>query len=360
MNLMETLERLNIDIERVANSRLEGVDFDNLKFGHVKSDHMFIAQYRNGQWTNISIKPYDYLQLSPACIGMHYGQMIFEGLKAFRLEDGRIGIFRPEANMRRLQRSAERLAMEPVPADIFMEGLQALLEVDKSWVPHGEEQSLYIRPFQFGDEPNIGVKASETYSFIIFTCPVGKYYDKPVNVFVEDTYIRAARGGVGEAKAAGNYAPTLLPARKIKEKGYDQILWSQRVDDTLYAGEIGTMNFFVQIGDKLITPELDGTILPGVTRDSIIQLAKDEGIEVEERMISVKEIFKAAETGQLKDAFGAGTAAVITYIAGLGYHDRHYDLPPISERKLSTFFKQKLNNIRLGKEADVHNWMTYV
>jgi len=357
---METLDKLKIDVNLTSKSRLEQTDFDNLKFGHVKSDHIFVAQYRNGSWTNIEVKPYDYFKISPACIGLHYGQSIFEGLKAYRMNDGRIGVFRPEANMARLQRSAERLAMEPVPSEIFMEGLKTLLDIDKAWVPNGEEKSLYIRPYQFGDEPNIGVHASDSYSFIIFTCPTGKYYDKHVNVYVEDEYIRAARGGVGYAKAAGNYAPTLKPVKEVQAKGYDQILWCQKLDGKLYAGEIGTMNFFIQIGDKLITPELDSTILEGITRDSILSIAKEEGIEVEERMITVDEIFKAAEAGIIKDAFGAGTAAVVTHIAGLGYGDRHFDLPSVADRKLSHFFKQKLTDIRLGRAEDKHGWMTYI
>ena len=357
---METLTSLNIKVNKVEESRLPEVDFSNLKFGHTKSDHMFIATYRNGKWGDLEIKPYQDLRLSPACIGLHYGQSIFEGMKAFRNVDGRVSLFRPRANWHRMHWSGERMAMAPIPEDIFMEGLKTLLELDQAWVPDGEEQSLYIRPLQFADEPNIGVHSSETYTFLIFTCPAGKYYDKAVGVWVEDTAIRAARGGVGNVKAAGNYGPTLLPAQQAQDRGYRQILWTQKLNDKYYAQEIGTMNFFVQINDKLITPKLDGTILEGITRDSIIQLARHEGFEVEEAMLNVRDIFDAAKEGRLKDAFGVGTAAVVTFIDRLGYHDEEYFLPPVEERTASPLLKKRLNDIRSGRAEDIFGWMEYV
>ncbi len=354
---MNTVQDTKIKITKTPKSRLEFTDFNDLAFGEIKSDHMFVAQYRNGEWTNLEIKPYDYLQLSPACISIHYGQSIFEGMKAFRTDDGGVNLFRPEKNMKRLQQSAERMAMVPVPDDVFMEGLMQLLELDQDWVPQGADKSLYIRPYQFADEPNIGVRESDSYTFLIFTCPTGKYYSKDVNVYIEEDYIRAARGGAGFAKAAGNYAPTLLPTRLVREKGYDQILWTQILDGTRYVQEIGTMNFFVQIDDTIITAPLDGTILEGITRDSIIQIAKDEGIPLEEKLLSVDELVSAAKEGRVHDAFGAGTAAVITHIAGIGYRDELIELPPVSDRKYGPFFKDRLVAIQRGQYEDKHNWV---
>lgn len=350
-------QTLDISISKTQNSKINEVDFNNLTFGHTKSDHMFVAKYTDGEWKDFEIVPYQNLELSPACIALHYGQSIFEGMKAFRTENDEIALFRPEKNMQRLQLSAERMCMPPIPDEVFMEGLRQLIEIDKSWVPKGKDKSLYIRPYQFGDEPNIGVHASNSYQFIIFTCPSGKYYSKDVEVFVAQDYIRAARGGAGFAKAAGNYGPTLLPAQKCKELGYDQILWTQNIDGIRYVQEIGTMNFFVQIDDTLITPNLDGTILEGITRNSIITLAKEKGVKVEERLLSVDELFAAAKEGRVKDAFGSGTAAVITQIKAIGRTNEKIELPKVSERELSNYFYDQLHAIRMGTVEDNHNWM---
>lgn len=351
---------LNISISKTKQSRISDVNFDELKFGQIKADHMLVAEYANGTWNKVEIKPYGNLELSPACIALHYGQSIFEGMKAFKRSNGDIAMFRPEDNMRRLQKSAERMMMPPVTEEVFMEGLKTLIDLDRGWVPDGDDKSLYIRPYQFGNEPNIGVHASETSLFVIFTCPTGKYYSKDVNVYLEDYYIRAARGGAGFAKAAGNYAPTLLPAEEVKAKGFDQILWSQVVDEKRYVQEIGTMNFFVQIDDTLITPELDGTILEGITRDSILTIARDEGMKVEERMLSADELFQAAKEGRVKDAFGSGTAAVVTNIAGIGRNDEKIELPAVADRELCHFFKQRLIDIRKGEVEDKFGWMVKV
>lgn len=353
-------DTINISISKRENSKIDDVDFNNLKFGYTKTDHMFIAEFKDGEWKNFEIKPYGNFEISPACLGLHYGQSIFEGMKAFRNVHNEVCMFRPEKNIERLQKSAERLAMEPVPTEVFMEGLRSLIDIDRDWVHDGEDMSLYIRPYQFGDEPNIGVHSSQSYKFVIFACPVGKYYAKDVNVFVTDNYIRAARGGAGFAKAAGNYAPTLLPAQLCKEIDYDQILWTQEINGTKFVQEIGTMNFMVRIGDTLITPMLDGTILDGVTRDSIITLAKEKGIKVEERMLSVDELFTAAEEGKIKDAFGCGTAAVITQIKGIGRKDEHIELPNVADREWSNYFYNELLNIRKGQTEDRHGWMVKV
>lgn len=353
-------DTINISISKTKNSRLKDVDFNNLPFGHIKSDHMFVAKYRNGEWNDFEILPYQNLELSPACIALHYGQSVFEGMKAFRDVNGDVAMFRPEKNMERLQMSAERMCMPPVPDEVFMEGLKQLIELDRDWVPSGEDKSLYIRPYQFGDESNIGVHASNSYQFIIFTLPSGKYYSKDVEVFVAEDYIRAARGGAGFAKAAGNYGPTLLPAKKCRDLGYDQILWTQQIEGKRYVQEIGTMNFFVQIDDTLITPVLDGTILEGITRNSIITLAKERGVTVEERLLSVDELFTAAKEGRVKDAFGSGTAAVITQIKAIGRREEKIELPEVKNRELSNSLYNELLAIRRGEAEDKHNWMLKV
>ncbi len=357
---MNGIETASIKVHRAASTKLNEVDFNNLKFGEVKSDHMFIAKYEHGVWKDLEVRPYEDIQISPSCIGLHYGQLIFEGLKAFKHPDGKIAVFRPDKNAQRFYDSGQRMAMAPLPTDIFLEGMRSLLKTDAAWVPSGEDMSLYIRPFQFADEPNIGVRPSSSYSFMIFTCPVGKYYAKDVSVFVEDFHVRAVRGGAGEAKAAGNYAPTLVPAIQVKEKGYDQILWTQEIDGTRYVQEIGTMNFFVQIDNVLVTPELDGSILRGITRESLIHLAKDKGVEVQERALSVDELFEAAKHGRVKDAFGAGTAAVISQIESLGREDEHIKLPTVSERVLSNELKAELTGIQRGTVEDRYNWMMII
>lgn len=357
---MNEIETLDIKVNKSETSTINQVDFNNLKFGEVKSDHMFIAKFEQGKWSNLEIKPFQDIALSPACLGLHYGQSIFEGLKAFKHPNGDIGVFRPDKNAERFAKSAIRMGMEPLPKEIFLEGMRALLKTDSTWVPTGDDMSLYIRPFQFADEPNIGVRPSSSYTFIIFTCPVGKYYDKSVSVYVEDFHVRAVRGGAGEAKAAGNYAPTLVPAKKVKEKGFDQILWTQEINGTRYAQEIGTMNFFVQIDDVLITPEEDGSILQGITKESLIMLAKDKGIKVEEKMLSLDELFDAARNGRVNDAFGAGTAAVISQIDAIGKGDERIELKPVSDRTLSHALKAELTGMQRGIVEDRYNWMMKV
>lgn len=353
-------DTINISIQKTQQSKINEVDFDNIPFGMVKSDHMFTADYIDGKWTNLQIVPYGNIEISPACIGLHYGQSIFEGMKAYKAENGDVALFRPEENMKRLQRSAKRLSMPPIDEEVFMEGLKKLIEVDKAWVPEGEDKSLYIRPYQFGNDPNIGVRPADTYKFIIFTLPSGKYYGKDVDVYVETNFIRAARGGSGTAKAAGNYAPTLLPVQLAKENGYEQILWTQLIDGKHYVQEIGTMNFFVQIEDILITPPLDGTILEGITRASILKLAEEKGVKVEEKLLSVEELFDAARKGLVKDAFGCGTAAVVTNIKSIGNENEKIELPPVKDRELCNYFYDQLAGIRNGSIEDKHNWMVKI
>ena len=344
-----------IKIEKVENSRLSALDFDNLKFGRTFSDHMFVVDYKDGVWSGARVVPFGNISMSPANMTLHYGQTIFEGLKAAINPSGDVTVFRPEQNAERLNRSAVRMGMPELPVDLFMEGLTSLLQTDIDWIPNKPGCSLYIRPFMFATDEYIGVKSSDTYSFYILTSPVGAYYDKAVSLLVADKYVRAAHGGVGEAKTAGNYAATLLPVSEANAAGFDQILW---VDAKNFKNvqECGTMNLFFIINGKAITPPADGAILKGITRDSVIQLLKDRGIEVEIRDISVDELAEAAENGTLEDVFGTGTAAVITHVASFTYQGKQYDVPPVPSRTISLDLKAEIEGLRNGTIEDTHNW----
>ncbi|MEZ4883893.1 MAG: branched-chain amino acid aminotransferase [Chitinophagales bacterium] len=352
--------KLDIDIIRAKKSRISEVDFHNIPFGRIFSDHIFVVDYKDGQWQKPQIRPFDNMSISPACSALHYGQSIFEGMKANLDEStGEVLLFRPEKNAERLNNSAIRMGMPTLPVETYVEGLKALIDIDRQWVPDVEDTALYIRPFMFANDHFIGVKKAANYRFIIFTCPVGAYYDKPVSVWIEKDFKRAFPGGTGAAKAAGNYAATLYPASLVNEKGYDQILWTDGLESK-YVEEIGTMNVFFVIDGKAITPELDGTILEGITRESIVQLMKDRGIEVEERKLSVEEILAAHKNHTLQEVSGVGTAATITHISGLGYEDVHYELPPVADRKISNSIREELVNIKLGIAEDKHNWIVRV
>jgi len=343
-------------IEQVAISRLAQVDFANLKFGQVFSDHMLMANYSDGAWQTPKIVPYGDISISPALSALHYGQSVFEGMKAYRMVNGQIGIFRPHANFERLQVSCERMCMPTVPEDIFLDGLDELLRLDNKWVPNTEGSSLYIRPFMFATDPYVGIRPSENYIFCIFTCPVNSYYSEPVKVKIETHYSRAALGGTGSAKTAGNYAAALKPAKEAALQGYHQLLWTDAKEHK-YFEESGTMNIMFVINGKLVTPALTDSILAGVTRDTIITLAKEFGMPVEERRVSVEEVMKAIEANELQDAFGAGTAAVVAPIAAIAYEDIEYALPPVAEREFSNRVREHLAAIRLGTVPDNHGWM---
>ena len=353
------LSTQTIHIQKTGKSRLPEVDFDKLEFGQTFSDHMFVSDYANGEWQTPEIVPFQNFSLSPANPALHYGQAIFEGLKAYKNEDGEISIFRPEANLRRMNLSAERLCMPAFPEEVFIEGLKELLRLDADWIPATPGSSLYIRPFMFATGEFLGVKPSDTYRFAIITCPVNAYYSTPLRVKVEETYARAVEGGFGFAKAAGNYAGSLYPAKKAAEEGYHQLLWTDGKTHQ-YFEESGTMNLMFIINDTLITPALSTSILAGVTRDTIIQLAKDRGLPVEERKVSVAEVMEAAQNGTLQEAFGCGTAAVISHIETIGFQGTNYHLPPVANRKYSPVLAQDLNDIRTGKTPDVHGWVVKV
>lgn len=349
-------ETLDIQIEKIAASRLSAIDFDNLAFGKTFSDHMFVAEYKNGEWTNLSIKPFQNLSVSPANATLHYAQSIFEGLKAHRSESGEILVFRPEENARRLIKSAERMCMPPVPEELFLESIDALVKLDEAWVPSMPGTSLYIRPFQFADDPFIGVRPSETYKFIVITGPVGGYYSEPVKVKIEKHFTRASKGGVGSAKTAGNYAASLYPARQAQAQGYHQLVWTDGKEHE-YIEESGTMNIMFVINNTLITPPTSDSILPGITRESALILARDWGMNVEERPIRVSEVIDAIENGSLTEAFGIGTAATISHIRTIGYEGTDYELSPVENRTISNRLLDELTKIKMGAVEDKYGWI---
>lgn len=353
-------DTISIKITKTTNSKVNDVDWENLPFGKVFSDHMLEMNYCDGAWQEPEIKPFQSLSLHPATSAIHYGQSIFEGLKANKTNEGEVLLFRPDMNAKRFAESSERLCMPVIPENVFMDLVKKIVEVDKDWIPNKEGYSLYIRPFMFATDDFIGIKPSDTYKFMIFTCPVGVYYSNPVNVKIEEYYTRAAVGGVGRAKTAGNYAASLLPAKKGQEEGFHQLVWTDAVEHK-YIEESGTMNIVFVIDGKLVTPSEDSdTILRGVTKRSVVEIAKYWGVEVEERKITVEEIIDAIKTGRLEDAFGAGTAATIAPIAKIGYRGEIYELPSMESRTLSVKIKNYLSDVKCGRVEDVMNWCVKV
>lgn len=350
---------LDINITKAETSKLKSIDLVNLPFGKFFTDHMLEADYENGEWKNVEIKPYQPLLLDPSTAALHYGQAIFEGIKAYKDEQGNVSIFRPQDNFRRFNLSAERMYMPPVPEEIFIEGLKTLINLDRNWVPALPDHSLYIRPVMFSTDAMIGVKPSDTYKFLILLCPTGPYYSAPMKIYVEEKYTRAAPGGVGFSKNAGNYGGSMLATALAKKQGYDQVLWTDAFEHK-YLQEVGTMNVFFIVGNKAITPSLeDGTILAGVTRDSAITVMKEMGLEVEERRISIDELIDIHKSGQLREVFGTGTAATISTIKELRYKEyvMHFD---IDNAAVTPELKKRLTAIREGKVADTHGWMVRV
>ncbi len=349
-------ETLPLKITKTENSRINAVDWDNLPFGKVFSDHILIMEYKDGAWQQPEIKPFESFSLHPATSAIHYGQSIFEGMKANKTADGDILIFRPDVNEKRFAESCIRMCMPMLPEGMFTELIRRTVELDKDWIPNKEGYSLYIRPFMFATDDFIGIKPSETYKFVIFTCPVGAYYSQPVNVKIEEYYTRAAEGGVGRAKTAGNYAASLYPAKLAQEQGFHQLVWTDAKEHK-YIEESGTMNIVFEIDGKLITPSEDSdTILRGVTKRSVVEIAKSWGVEVEERKITVEEIVEGLRNGKVTDAFGAGTAATIAHIAKIGFRDEIFELPAVETREISNKIKDYLNDLKTGRIADEFNW----
>ena len=347
---------MDISIRKAERSKLQDLNLDNLPFGRYFSDHMLEADYEDGEWKNIEIKPYQPLLLSPSLAALHYGQAIFEGIKAYKDRNGKPFIFRPQDNYRRFNISAERMQMPAVPEELFMEGMRRLVELDQNWIPSREDHSLYIRPFMFSSDELIGVRPSDNYKFMIILSPTGPYYNVPMRIYVEEKYVRAAPGGIGYAKAAGNYGAAMLATAEAKRKGYDQVLWTDAVEHK-YVQECGTMNVFFIIGNTAITPDLEqGTILDGVTRQSAMTLLKEMGFNLEERSLSIDEIIEAYKAGQLFEVFGTGTAATISMIKELRYKDYVMNFD-VDNWKTAPTIKKWLTDIREGRREDKYNWM---
>ncbi|BDC98322.1 branched-chain amino acid aminotransferase [Persicobacter psychrovividus] len=351
-------ETLSISENLVAESNLPQVDFNNIPFGRVYTDHMFVADYVDGQWTDLRIEAYGNMSLSPANMALHYGQSIFEGMKAFKDADGNVLMFRPEENAKRLNRSAERMCMPSIPEEIFLSGLKRLLEIDGDWVPNLEGTALYIRPYMFAMDEYVGLKPSLNYRFMIFCCPVGAYYSQPVSVKVEEEYSRAASGGTGEAKAAGNYAGSLYPARLAQQQGYDQLIWTDSIEHK-YIEEAGTMNLMFVMDGELYSPALSGTILPGITRASVLQVAEEWGVKVHVGRLAVETVIEAHRAGKLQEVFGVGTAVTVSSICRIGFRGEDFELD-MENRELSQKIASYFESIRYGKQEDTHGWIEKV
>ena len=341
-------------IQKIEKSNISNIDFDNLTFGGVFTDHMFVCSFKKGEWTNPEIKPYQPISISPSARVFHYGQACFEGMKAYKDQNDKIWLFRPKDNHDRIVKSSERLAMPGIPEKIFMEGLTKLISLDKDWVKPGLGNSLYIRPFIFADQASVIATESDEYKFMIICAPANTYYNGDVKVKIEKSFSRASKGGVGYAKAAGNYAAQFYPTILARKEGFQQIIWTDS-NNHEYIEEAGTMNLFFRIGDTLLTAPTSDSILDGITRKSLIEVAKKEGIKVEVRPIKVSEIVEAQKNGQLKEIFGSGTAVIVLPIIGFGYENEKYDLPKI-ENPYSTFLKKKLNDIQYNISNDPFNW----
>jgi len=352
-------EALDILVTKVERSKLNEMNFDELPFGRYFTDHMLEADYENGEWKNVEIKPYQPLLMEPSMAALHYGQAIFEGIKAYKDENSNAFIFRPYDNLRRFNLSAERMNMPTVPEEIFIEGMRRLIALDKNWIPQRKDYALYIRPVMFSTDQFLGVRPSETYKFIIILSPTGPYFAAPMKILVEEKYTRAAPGGVGFSKNAGNYGGSLRAATDAREKGYDQVLWTDAFEHK-WLQEVGMMNVMFIIGNKAITPSLDeGTILNGVTRDSVMTILHEMGMEVEERRINIDEVMDAYKSGTLKEVFGTGTAAVIAPIKELRYKDYVMQFDTAAW-KIAPAVKARLSAIREGKADDVYNWLVRI
>jgi len=319
---------------------------------------MFVADYDGKNWTDLRIEPYSQIQLSPATSALHYGQAIFEGMKAFSAS-GEVWLFRPKENWKRLNTSAKRMVMPELPEDIFMQGLTALVDIDRQWVPGTDGSSLYIRPFMFATDEHVGVRPSEKYKFIIFCCPVGPYYNNPLRVKVEEHYSRSAPGGTGFAKCSGNYGGSLFATKKAQEEGFDQVLWTDPVTHE-FVEETGTTNFFAVIGKNIVTPDLSENLLAGITRDSAIKLLNHMGYEVEERPLSILELKKEFHNGNLKELFITGTAATLINLVGFGHNHHFFDVMAQGDTSISSSLKSLLDGIRYGQSEDVFGWMQKV
>jgi branched-chain amino acid aminotransferase len=345
-----------LTIEPVSGSRVEDVDLGAVAFSSVMSDHMLVAEYRDGAWRAAAIRPYGPLALSPAISALQYGVSVFEGLKAQRTPAGHVALFRPAANARRLNRSAERLAMPLVPEDLFLDGLRALVRLDEAWVPPHLRGALYIRPCLFSVDESVRVKPAERFLFVILTFPFAAYYATPVDVLVTDRFVRAFPGGTGDVKPACNYAPAMRADVDAQCADCQTALWLDG-PERRYVEECGVMNVFFVIDDTVVTPALGGTILPGVTRDSVITLLRDEGLAVEERRIPLDEVFAMHATGRLRECFGTSTATTLMHVKSIRHGDRRIVLPPVEARPIGSAVRETLVGIASGTAPDRHGWL---
>ena len=354
---------MDIRIELTKNPKQKPADETKLGFGHIFTDHMFIMDYDTGKgWHDARIVPYGPLELSPASMCLHYAQEVFEGLKAYRTADNKIQLFRPQENFKRLNKSNKRLVIPQIDEKFALEALEKLVEIEKDWVPHTPGTSLYIRPFVIATDPFLGVRPSNTYKFIIILSPVGAYYESgldPVKIWIEDDYVRAVRGGIGEAKTGGNYVASLAAQVKAHDEGYSQVLWLDGVERK-YIEEVGAMNIFFKINGTVVTPMLNGSILPGVTRASCIDLCKHWGLPVEERRISVDELVEAARTGALEECWGSGTAAVISPVGALRYENEVMQIKDGGIGEFSQKLYDTVTGIQTGKVEDTLGWTVEV
>ncbi|MBI5454925.1 MAG: branched-chain amino acid aminotransferase [Deltaproteobacteria bacterium] len=351
--------KTEIEIIKTDSPRLKDSLLENPAFGTIFSDHMFSSDYRDGKWQETRVMPFGDIKVSPALTCLHYGQAIFEGLKAFHSKDGRINIFRPDKYHERMNRSAKRLCIPDVPYELFINGLKELVSLDSGWIPKKKGFSLYIRPFIFATDNFLGVRVSDTYRFLIITSPVGAYYKEginPVSLMTPGEYVRAVKGGLGSAKTPANYAASLLPAEEAKKKGFTQVLWLDAIEHR-YIEEVGTMNMFFVIGDEVATPSLEGSVLSGVTRDSVIRLAKKWGMKVSERRISIDEVFRATKDGSLKEAFGTGTAAVISPVGQIEHKGERITINNNRIGPLSQRFYDTITGIQYGELPDADGWI---
>jgi len=346
-----------ISINKIEKSKVDALDFNNIPLGTSFTDHMFICDYEDGEWVNPRIEPLAPIPTHPAAMALHYGQAIFEGMKAYKNPEGKPLLFRPELNAARLNKSADRMGMPALPESIFLEGLKALVDIDQAWIPPQLGSALYLRPFMYADEAFIGMRAATHYKFIIMASPAGPLYSKRIKLWAEKNFIRAAEGGTGEAKAAGNYAAAIRPTELAKSKGYDQVLWLDAAKHQ-YIQEVGTMNIFFKVNGKFITPELDGSVLHGITRQSVIEMLEDFGYEVTQKKITIDEIKAAAEQGLLEEAFGTGTAVGIAYIQEIGTEDDSIHVS--DESPVGLKVNDELNAIKTGQSKDKFGWMVKV
>jgi branched-chain amino acid aminotransferase len=347
----------NISITKSETSKVAALDFNNIPLGTTFTDHMFICDYDNGEWINPKIIPMGLIPTHPAAMALHYGQAIFEGMKAYKDADGKPMLFRPEQNARRLNKSADRMGMPNVPEDLFVQGLKELVGLEHNWIPPMQGSALYLRPFMYADEPFIGMRAATHYKFIIMASPAGPFFSKRIKLWAERQFIRAAKGGTGEAKAAGNYAAAIRPTELAKAKGYDQVLWLDAAEHK-YIQEVGTMNIFFKIDGEFSTPELDGSVLHGITRTSVIEMLRAMNYKVTERKITINEIKTASKNGKLEEAFGTGTAVGIAYIQEIGLGDETIHVS--DESPVGLEVNDTLNAIKTGQLEDRFGWMTKV